>query len=776
MPYRLALCAFLLAIAGAVPSARAQAEYQSDIPKQPPAAAPSTNHSELQEIVVSARRKEELLTTVPASITAYTSDFLQKQNIQNFVDYATRIPNVTFQYGQATVGLWGDSRETTIRGVAGVGTTAYYINDTPVPSTVSPQTLDLERIEVLKGPQGTLFGASSMGGNLRFITKKPSLEDNTGSVQLQGGGTRNAGFDFDNEAMGNFAVLPGRIGVDAALGYSHESGISTRTFPDPSGRLIAKDDQGAHDVFSGSVTVRGKISDSLEAALNFIGQSSYLHGFPAAYVPLPGYRPLSYTENRAQDVGEYSKEHWGLGAFVLNYSANGVSVVSSTSFFRRRLEEKEDDSEGTYSYFDSVGISTQGTPIGNAAFYNLSFQNSRLVTHESRLSFEQGTLLKHLSGTVGVFYQHEYSKFFIPTIPVQAMADTGLYPDNLGANSSVNTGNEKAVFGEFYYEVVPRLTVTLGLRKYWMDQQTTTGPNSGFIFGPVPYTDPPTSDSQSGLIPKGVVSYKVGDAGNIYASVSKGFRAGGANQALPSICAQDLLNAGLNQNDILRYRSDTLWNYEVGAKNRFRDGKLTASVAAFEMDWSKIQQTDLLPICELSFQTNAGKARIRGGELELSGQPLGDMPLSIQVGLGYTNAVLIDPGFYPQAPDTRLNQVPQWTGTISGYYEKPLTNRVHLFVASDYSYTDAVHVANNIGGYYLRQPFNMVNGNVGISFGRHQVLLYGKNLLDKRLNFGDQVSSGFERQQLLPDGTYQRLPRAVVSRPRQLGLQYQVNF
>ena len=334
MPYRLALCAFLLAIAGAVPSARAQAEYQSDIPKQPPAAAPSTNHSELQEIVVSARRKEELLTTVPASITAYTSDFLQKQNIQNFVDYATRIPNVTFQYGQATVGLWGDSRETTIRGVAGVGTTAYYINDTPVPSTVSPQTLDLERIEVLKGPQGTLFGASSMGGNLRFITKKPSLEDNTGSVQLQGGGTRNAGFDFDNEAMGNFAVLPGRIGVDAALGYSHESGISTRTFPDPSGRLIAKDDQGAHDVFSGSVTVRGKISDSLEAALNFIGQSSYLHGFPAAYVPLPGYRPLSYTENRAQDVGEYSKEHWGLGAFVLNYSANGVSVVSSTSFFR----------------------------------------------------------------------------------------------------------------------------------------------------------------------------------------------------------------------------------------------------------------------------------------------------------------------------------------------------------------------------------------------------------------------------------------------------------
>ncbi|WP_231634397.1 TonB-dependent receptor plug domain-containing protein, partial [Novosphingobium sp. KN65.2] len=100
---------------------------------------------EMDEIIVSARRKDEKLIDVPASITAYSSDFLKTQNIQNFTDYATRIPNLSFQYGLGGDLLWGGSRETTIRGVAGSGTTAYYINDTPVPSSVSPLTLNLDR-------------------------------------------------------------------------------------------------------------------------------------------------------------------------------------------------------------------------------------------------------------------------------------------------------------------------------------------------------------------------------------------------------------------------------------------------------------------------------------------------------------------------------------------------------------------------------------------------------------------------------------------------------
>jgi iron complex outermembrane recepter protein len=838
MSYRLVLCTYLLVSFMVMPPAQAQATYQFDLPEQPLAdslraiaakvgtnilfdskdvkgvkaaslrAELSTNdaikqvlmgtgleaesttpgtiiirrseddhhsasHPELEEIVVSARHKEELLTAVPASITAYTSDFLQKQNIQSFADYATRIPNLTFQYGQGAELLWSGSRTTTIRGVSGEGTTAYYINDTPVPSTVSPQTLDLDRIEVLKGPQGTLFGASSMGGTLRFITRKPSLDGSTGTVQLQGGGTKEGGFDFNGNVLGNIALVPGRLGLDAAFGYSSESGFAKRAFPDASGQLVVKGDQGRDDTFTASVTLRAKFSDALEATVAFIGQSTYLHGFPAAYVPLPGYRPLSYTEVRDQDVQEYSKDRWGMGSFVLNYSAGGVSVVSSTSFFSRRIEEQEDDTEGTNLFFEQ----TVGVPLADPAFNTISIMHERRVTHETRLAVEDGTVLRGLSGTVGVFYQHTLNNTFLPVIPVQAMADAGLFPDNVGANSATNHGSQTALFSELYYKLLPRLTLTLGVRQYWIDQRTDPQWNYGFIFGPDVSIAPPTQEKESGLVPKAVLSYKIGDEGNIYASASQGFRPGGSNTVLPPvICDADLANLGLTKDDTLRYKSDTLWSYEVGAKSLLSDGRVNASAAAFQIDWSHIQQTALLPTCTLSFIANAGKARIRGGELELAGRPFAATPLSLQLGLGYTDGVLRDPGVLAQAPNTRLSQVPEWTGTVSASYEKPITRRVSLFAAADYSYTGPVEVSNGQRGFYERQPFNMVNGNIGLSFGRSQLMLYGKNLLDKRLSFGDQPSAGFERQIVLPDGTDQRLPRAVVSRPRQLGLQYQVDF
>ena len=726
----------------------------------------------LQEVLVSARRKEEPLTAVPASVTAYSSEFLARQNVRSFTDYATRIPNVTFQYGQGADLLWSGSRTTTIRGVAGENTTAYYINDTPVPSSVSPQTLDLDRIEVLKGPQGTLFGASSMGGNLRFITRKPSLDESAATLQVQGGGTKGGGLDFDGNVQANVVLVPDRIALDTAFGYVRESGFITRRFPDASGQIISKDDQGREDTFSGSVTLRSKFSDSLEATVNVMGQSYKLNGFPAAYVPLPGYKPLSYTVDRDRDVQEYSRDRWGIGSFVLNYSGEGFSVVSSTSLFARRIEENEDDTEGTNFFFENV----VGVDLGDPAFHTLSFLKERRATQEIRLSFDDGTVLPRTSGIAGVFYQHTFGSGYLPVEPVQALEDAGLYPTNIGANSYVRHQNDAAVFGEIYYEVVPRLTATLGLRQYWIDQRTTFGPDFGFIFGPDSVTNPPLARNQSGLVPKAVLSYKIGDAGNLYASASKGFRVGGAQQALPDICAEDLANLGVDEQKIRQYRSDTLWSYEIGAKSLLADGRLSASAAAFQIDWSDMQQAVLLPTCTVSFIANAGKARIRGGELEIAGTPFADVPFSVQFGLGYTDGVLRDPGLLAQAPNSRLSQLPEWTGTISGYYEIPVTDRVSLFAAADYSYTGSVSLADGRGGFIERQPFNLVNGNIGIRFGRSQLLLYGKNLLDKRLNFGDQPASGFERQELLDDGSYERLPRAVVSRPRQLGLQYQLSF
>jgi outer membrane receptor protein involved in Fe transport len=735
--------------------------------------ASTVDPSEGGEIVVSARRRDEALTAVPASITALSSDYLEEQNIQSFTDYATKVPNLSFQYGQGGSLLWSGDRETTIRGVVGTGTTAYYINDTPIPASVSPQTLNLDRIEVLKGPQGTLFGAGSMGGTLRFITAKPLLGEDSGTIQLQGGSTRGGRFDFDGNAQANIALVPGKAGLNVALGYTRESGFIKRRFPDASGQLVTRDAQGRNENFSLSLAFRAELSESLEATISVLGQTSELHGFPAAYVPLPSYRPLSYTVDRDRDVQEYAKDRWGLGSLVLNYTGGGFSMVSSTSFFARRIRELEDDTEGTNQFFEQ----DLGIDLGGPAFYVQTSQRDRSFTQETRLSFDDGAILPRLSGIVGFFHQRERQHAVAPGIFVQEMADAGLTPPYLSDTAARTRDSNTAFFGELYYEPLPRLTVTLGLRQYWIRQNRDASIDTGFLYGPEGMAEYPALHSkESGLVPKAVLSYEIGDRGNIYASVSKGFRPGGSEGRLPDFCSEDLTELGLAVDDVGQYRSDTLWSYEVGAKSRLAGGRLNASAAAFRMDWSDIQQAAFLPICGFPFTANAGRARIEGGEVEIGGQPFAGIPLSVQFGLGYTDATLRDPGLLPQAPDSRLALVPKWNGMVSGIYETPISNNASLFVAADYSYTSSVEVADGLGGFHTRQPLNMVNGNFGIDFGRSEIMVYAKNLLDEHLNFGDQPSSGFERQELLDDGTYQRLPRAVVSRPRQIGVQFQLEF
>lgn len=725
------------------------------------------------DIIVSARRRDEVLTNVPASVTAYSSDFIQKQNIQSFADYATRVPNLTFQYGQGSdfsaAGFSG-GRVTIIRGVAGANTTAYYINDTPIPASVSPLTLGLERIEILKGPQGTLFGASSMGGNLRFITRQPSLSDNSYIAQAQAGVTRRGdGADLAGAVYADIALVPDRLGINASVEARRDSGFITRTFPDGSGNLVSKDGQGEIQTLAGSINVRMRVSDALEATISGTGQIANMDGFAAAYVPLPDYRPVSYTLDRARDVQEYSDDKWGLASLVLNYSNGGIGIVSSTSYFTRNVDELEDSTEGQNTSLEApVEEFGFGVDLGDPPFFNIDYVNERRFTQEVRLTFDDGTILPGISGVVGVFYQNQRLSVETPRISVPELAAR---PDIFGADyvialKKITHERNVAAFGELYATLAPKLNLTLGARVYDIKQRTDPWFSFGIYAPPGGSPRPGGTNTQSGVVPKAVLSYEIGDRGNIYASASKGFRPGGT-QRVPDFCAADLALIGRTQEGVATYKPDTLWSYEVGAKSRLANGRLSASIAAFQIDWSSIQQTVLMPVCGFAFQLNGGKARIRGGEFELSGRPFAGVPLSIQLGFGYTDAIVRDPGDTDLLPNSRLMQVPKFTGTASAYYEQPLSGSTSFFVAGDYSYTGAVQTPSG-----RRQPFNMVNANVGLKFGNSQIMVFGKNLLDKRLNMGDLYPIGLDR--IDDDG--QRLPRAAVSRPLQVGIQYRVDF
>ena len=172
-------------------------------------------------------------------------------------------------------------------------------------------------------------------------------------------------------------------------------------------------------MLSGSVALRARLTDTLEATASFIGQRSRLNGFPGAYLPLPGYRPVSYTIDRDTDVQEFSNDDWGLGALVFNYEGNGFDIVSSSSFFARKIVQVDDNTEGTNGFFnDFFELDFSGVP-----FTVEIDARTKAYTHETRLSFEEGAVLPGLSGIFGVFHQYQRQKDANPGIFVQELED-----------------------------------------------------------------------------------------------------------------------------------------------------------------------------------------------------------------------------------------------------------------------------------------------------------------------------------------------------------------
>ena len=244
------------------------------------AAADSTT---LDTVVVTARKRDESLAKVPEAITVFTAQTLEAYNIQSFDDYATKTPNISFAYGGGPTGI-ADARTVAIRGITGqnlfgtAGATGFYIDDTPVPGSIDPRVLDIDNIEVLKGPQGTLFGESSLGGNVRLITKRPDLSANDIGYMVEAGATSGGGSpDGGAGLIGNLVLIPEVLATRVVMFGNHDAGYLTRTFPtDPASPgtgdpfltvpRTSVGNQGAQTTFGGSISTLWKIADDSRRA------------------------------------------------------------------------------------------------------------------------------------------------------------------------------------------------------------------------------------------------------------------------------------------------------------------------------------------------------------------------------------------------------------------------------------------------------------------------------------------------------------------------------
>jgi len=716
----------------------------------------------LEEVVVTARKRSESLIDVPVSITSLDQESLKTFNIETFSDYATRIPTLAYSYGQVGVGPGvSGSGSLSIRGVNGLNTNGFYIDDTPVPPSIDPRVVDIERIEALKGPQGTLYGAASMGGNVRLVTRKPELESSEGSYLVQGGDTSGGGADYGANTIANIAAIPGSLGVRAMLYYQHDAGFLTNVFP--GGKLA---NQGAIESYGGSISARWKASESLDVTFRFLGQQMHYYGLPEAYAPLPHFTPDSYILNRSVDLAEGAANNFTLTSLDLEYRAKSFTFTSSTSFFYNYDYEKENNTEATVQIFaDALNVKLDPTiPVP----YSGSGSTNQL-TEEARLS---ATFTDNLSMITGVYYTHQWMPGTFDPVHVPELVTSGLYPtDLLFLNSVHNEEDSAAVFGELYYQFLQKFNLTLGGRGYYLKQQGQVISDGFFTGG---YTVSPKIDAhESGFSPKVALSYALSHDSNLYASFSEGFRPGGPQSPLPAICDSGLASVGLSPEDVTQYKPDKVETTEVGFKSALSEGRAYISTAVFQTNWKDMQQLVILP-CSLAVTANTGEARIRGAEFELNGEIF--PRFQMRFGLGFLHATIIDKGHAATIFNgERIPQTPDFTGTVGVAYTFGKVGAVTPFATADYSYVGD-RISTNNGPQPITVPaYSVLNMSLGVDWGNSNLRLYAKNVSNAKPNLGDIAQQGFNQTTVLNGQTVPYAEVRVLA-PFSMGLQFTHHF
>jgi iron complex outermembrane recepter protein len=759
-------------------------------------ASATENNDQMETITVSARKREESIAEVPTSITAFTAETLKDYNIQSFADYSTKTPNMSFSYGGGPTGI-ADSRTIAIRGITGqnlfgtAGATGFYIDDTPVPGSIDPRVVDLASIEVLKGPQGTLYGESSLGGNVRLITRQPSLTESGLGYMGQVGATSGGGSaDGGGNAIANIVIVPSTLALRVVLFGNHDAGYLTRTYPtnpdDPCAgnpfltcaSRTSVGDQGAISSYGGSASLLWKATDDLDVKLRVLVQDQTYHGFPATFAPLPNFTP-DYTLDRAFDVQSHASDTWTMPTLDLKYSGQGYQITWANAYFYRHTQDVEDSSYGTQQVLTGSFYNVTGVPAQPYLWDGEHYHDQ--VTSELRFSFDP---IHNVSGTFGLYYANTHTRFTIPptysnglnapgttscsfgtgcTLTSPAWPYPSPYGEEIWQQTNPGVEEDKSIFGELYWKFLPKWTATFGARGYWLNQSTDYTADGFLNGGPTPSA--PESNSQSGINPKVALAFQATEEAMVYASASKGFRAGGAQPFL-TFCSEP----GLPIDDITHLKSDTLWTYEVGTKVQLP--RFLISAAAYDIEWSNLQQQVALQ-CGYYLQVNGGKARIRGGEIEANGRLA--QGLNFRLGLGYEDTNITDPGPLGSpgigvVAGSRVSGVPAFTASVGAVYTHPFSPATDGFVSADYSYTgNSVSLLVGGGGTEATRPgYALTNLRFGIDHGLQELSLNFHNLFNAKPNLGDIGYVGYA-QYNQAGGV---IPQVATLQPLTVTLQY----
>jgi outer membrane receptor protein involved in Fe transport len=717
-----------------------------------PAAALADDDTQLPSITITAQKRSEDMIKVPISAMAMDQAMLDEQGVKDVADLGRLVPGLTFQSSDDA----GDTN-IAIRGIistVGASTTGIYIDDVPVMvrldsgvgSNAYPKVFDLDRIEVLRGPQGTLFGAGAEGGVLRFITPEASLHKFSGFASADLAITRNGDPSYEAGAAVGGPIIENTLGYRFSAWHQVEGGYGDRVDPVTGRTTNSRDNSSESSVlhlnFKWHPTADLVITPGIfyqKSVLGDVGLFSEANG--------------SY--NIASQIAQQHDDSFTLSTLAVDYDFGAFSFKSISSYIDRKVFQRYD---GTGYELGSITGSTT-VPFDPYYLVTIEYPSTQTgISQEFRLtsSDQPGNPLSWVTGlffrssrTVSQGYYVDpgfdalsnYLSLQNYGVPGNALSYWGeslvnglySYTDNF---PSIET--DLAAYGDASYAITPSLKVSAGLRiarSGYSYKDYEDGP-----WGPAAPFFKSGSAAEKPITPRVNLTWQIDQQRMVYASAAKGYRPGGANEPVPTNanggCGNDLATLGLAQVPST-YGSDSLWSYEAGLKGRFLDRKLLLESSAYWINWNQVQQNISLPTCGYAYIGNLGHAVSRGFDAQV--EWAASEHLVISATSGYTDAHLTDTILVGGQMLTKAGDrlaTPAWTFTVGPEYRSSWRG-AETYARVDYDFNGSYQRMGSADTYgsdpltSYAPPVRTASARIGAKFNGWEISGYGNNLFNK---------------------------------------------
>ena len=821
MRYNARVSAAVAAILGAPAAGWAQSAATAD--------TSATANQGLQEITVTAQRRVENIQNVPITMQALTAETLSQLNVTTFDDYIKYLPNVTaagYGPGQSNIYMRGLSSGTL--GTQGAGTDAEFPNVAVYLDDLSAQmpyrnldiyAVDIERVEVLEGPQGTLFGAGAEAGAIRYITNKPKLDVWEGAFNGGYGTTAHGDPNSNFDATLNVPLIQNTLALrtvvydDARGGYiNNVPQTFTRSSADlgihyagdggkvpPGSPVINNASQVGNAINPTTYTgIRSellwKVNDNWNALLMQSYQDMNSQG---VFYEMPKGSDYQFNHEALPDLSvtlfnpSYNKDRFEATSVTVNGQISDLKLVYTGGYLDRHVDSQSDYTNYTRGYYADYyqcatvgGVSKCYSP---SAFWR---EDQRIVheSHEMRLSTPDDWRIR---GLIGGFWEnftlYDNTDWFYKTLPACTATDNvgclsdiapapgstanvpGVRPDNESFFDDVQRSyRQYAIFGSLDFDLIPKiLTLTGGTRYYHFSNTETGSDTSSFTCyqaGPAPCTGDATNlnikhleNTYTGTKSRGNLTWHVTPDAMLYYTFSQGFRPGGFNRS-------SSLHADGQYYTPQAFSPDSLTNNEVGFKTEWLDHRLQLNGTLYQEQWDNVQLQFFNPAAlgNLSFVTNGADYRVRGFELQALAQPIHGLTIQGSAAWNRTEQTN-SPALIDNNPlSANFGRPVVGITNPYGAIGSPLANSPPFRGNLRLRTVPPISVTGSINQRYLQPGFTTYDASLGISRDNWNAALFGENITDTRgITFISQ-SEAIETE--------------TVIRPRILGLRMGYKF